>query len=476
MFSLFVRNANRANPAQMHRLMPWLHRELLCLCADQPQPISHTVQRIDNLIQTYDMTSYEFQSRIRNLVPNHTEHFIHELTNYARSPYDIIGYDRFVTYLPRFEGDSNDVVTLSSSEEGSDVEFVGPIVPIIDVESTEPEQNAPSFQSSSGNDNEQISNSSNNNNNNNNSSSSSSSNSTTSGSSNISNNSNRNESIEQAGASTSGITAAPQLPADVSVPNLSGDDSDEEEIKNFLRHKPHVSADEVIRGRTGPTPKPTAVRTPSNSNQNHSEKSDFDSERTIILAHNSLQQSNAASTSQANEGIDQVTNMLEITPKVEPNTQTKPTQEVINAESGSDSDECLFVCAKKPPHLRTPEYVELNSDSDSDVQFVSSETCQTPMPNITSSHLEVATEMTKSILTALTAAHSNETGTSVRRKRGRNSDPNGSTYADQDTPNVYEAKPSTSEAMLQWLIQSPEEHSRRISPKCMSCFCDISIA
>lgn len=431
----------RANPAQMHRLMPWLHRELVCLCRDQPHPITYVVQRIQSLIQTYDMTSVDFQSHIRTLVPIHTEHFIHELINYARSPYDVIGYDRNVTYLPRFEGDTNDVVTLSSSEEGSDVEFVGPIVPIIEIEPSEPstvdivEPN----QSASGNDSEQLSNS---------------------------NTSSANDSVEHAGASTSGSSAVqPQVATDVNVTNLSGDDTDEEEIKNFLRHKPNVSTEEVIRGRTGPTPKPS-TSTPSNSNENHSDKSDFDSESTIIVAPNNVQSDAAASTSQTTD--EAAINVLQITPKVEPNTQTQSSQEIINAESdGSDSDECLFVCAKKPPHLRTPEYVELNSDSDSDVVFVSSETCQTPMPNIANSHLEsAANQMTKSILSALNAAQCNETGNSVRRKRGRNTDTNASTYSSQNTSTVYEAKPSTSEAMLQWLIQAPDEHSRQISPRC----------
>lgn len=417
----------------MHRLVPWLNRELLCLCEDQP--ISYTVQRIGELIQTYDMTSFEFQSRIQNIVPNHTEHFIHELINYSRSPYDLIGYDRFVTYLPRFEGDSNDVVTLSSSEESSDVEFVGPIVPIIDVESTEQNTiNVESNQNGSSNDNETISNSSNN----------------------SSNSSDRNESIDQSGASTSGIATAPQGTVEVNISNLSGDDSDEEEIKSFLRHKPNVSAEELIRGRTGSTPVPT-VSTPSNSShQNHSETSE---------STQNIEQSNSASTSsQAN--VDASTQILEITPKVEHNSQTKSTPEIINSGDGSDSDsdECLFVCAKKPPHLRTPEYVELNSDTDSDVVFVSSETCQTPMQSITTSQLEAANEMTKSLLTALTAAHSNETTT--RRKRSRAAESNASAYPNQDTSNTYEQKPSTSETMLQWLIQSPDDYSRRIPPKC----------
>lgn len=470
---------NRANPAQMHRLLQWLHRELVCLSTDQPQPISYVVQRIESLIQTYDMTSFDFSSRVRLLVPNHTEHFIHELINYARSPYDLIGYDRFVTYLPRFESDTNDVVTLSSSEEGSDVEFVGPVIESVDITNDATNQNA----SSDANDNHNSS-------------------------------SNRNDSIEQAGASTSGMSttaviASPpstslsslsqSVEQTIAAPNLSGDDSDEEEIKNYLQHKPNVSTEEMIRGRTGPTPPPpptssssssvtNAESTPLNSNNNHenTERSDFDSDRTIIIATQNVQTSDGASTSQT------VVVVPEIVPKLEPNTNAKSSsspvtetttateattivatqQEVIDADTGSDSDECLFVCAKKPPHLRTPEYVELNSDSDSDVVFVSTETCETPMTEITNNHLDAAHDesIRKSILDAL-AAHCSETSTNLKqRKRGRNTttDTTAATaYTTQTTSsNVYEAKPSTSEAMLQWLIQSPDEHSRRISPRC----------
>ncbi|XP_031627664.1 E3 ubiquitin-protein ligase Topors-like isoform X2 [Contarinia nasturtii] len=412
----------RSNQAQMHRLMPWLHRELTCFNPDQPQPVSYLVQRIEHLIQTYDMTSFEFLSRIRILVPTHTEHFIHELTNFARSPYDLIGYDRFVTYLPRFESDNNDVVTLSSSEEGSDVEFVGPVV---EVEASNNNNNnvtnvAP-IEIVNDNNNEQDD-----------------------------SRSNRNDFVEQPGASTSGTssaTTAHQTQQTQSIENLSGDDSEEEEIKNYLRDKPNVPADEVIRGRTGPSPN-NANGTPSNITNN--EKSDVDSERTIIIAPNNVH-SNEASTSQANNTT--TVDVPEITPKVEPNTQTKSTQEVIDADNGSDSDECLFVCAKKPPHLRTPEYVELNSDSDSDVVFVSSETCQTPMLDLGNSRLEA-----KSFINAI-SAH-------IGKRSLNATDTNSTTYASQNAAaNLYEAKPSTSETMLQWLIQAPDEHSRRISPR-----------
>lgn len=425
-------NFHRANPAQLHRLMPWLHRELLCLGGDQPQThtISYLVQRIETLIQTYDMTSFEFQSRIRPLVPNHTDHFIHELINYARSPYDLIGYDRFVTYLPRFESDTNDIVTLSSSEEGSDVEFVGPVVDVVTIDATE--QNIAPNQNNNGDNNESRSNCS-------------------------------NRNTDQAGASTSGVTTATQT-ADVRTPNLSGDDSDEEEIKTYLQQKPNVTAEETIRGRTGPTP-PNDPQTSSNSNDNqNSENRTLNSERS---SNNSAPESNGQSIGEASTSVanDTANSTLTITPKVEPNTQTQTAQEVIDADSGSDSDECLFVCAKKPPHLRSPsEYVELNSDSDSDVVFVSSETCQAQRPSITTRAIDTLDEAEKSVINMLSAVQRNENSTNLRRKRGRAVESASTAYTSHNSS--FESKPSTSEAMLQWLIQPPEEHSRRISPRC----------
>lgn len=366
------------------------------------------------------MTSLEFASRIRALVPNHTNHFIHELINYARSPYDLIGYDRFVSYLPRFGADTTDVVTLSSSEEGSDVEYVGYIGGVETVDGTASNSvQVRTDTSSTSNNNETIS------------------------------ISNRNETIEQPGASTSRST----LDAlDGLITNVS-DDSDEEEIGMLLLRKPKISAKDQIRGRTGPSP--TNSQSTSTHESTANDSAETDRECTVIVAPTNVQPSEA-STSQASDVI------LGITPKIEPQTTTVD-------NSGSDSDECLFVCAKKPPHLRTPEYVELNSDSDSDVVFVSQETCEMPMADITNNHLDAVADMRKSVLSALVAAQNSETNASAKRKRSRATDTNSTGYSRQPaTARVYSGKPSTSEAMLQWLIQPPEDSSRRISPRCKS--------
>lgn len=82
------------------------------------------------------------------------------------------------------------------------------------------------------------------------------------------------------------------------------------------------------------------------------------------------------------EPIDPV-DPTELAEPTEPIETALPTDENLDPRKAnlieeSDSDECLFVCAKKPPHLRTPEYVELNSESDSDVVFVNEEVLPLP--------------------------------------------------------------------------------------------------
>lgn len=115
----------RENPAQMHRLMPWLNRELISFVPTSPYPIGFLLRTIESLVQTFDMTSRTFRRRIHAYIPPQTDHFIHEFVNYARSPYDMVGYDRNVMYSPVFDDDVNNVVALSSSDE-SDVIATGP--------------------------------------------------------------------------------------------------------------------------------------------------------------------------------------------------------------------------------------------------------------------------------------------------------------------------------------------------------------
>lgn len=119
----------RENPAQTHRLIPWLNRELVVL-----MPPNHTnaIPRIledmrENLCQ-HDIQSREIREYFLRYLHEKADHFIHEFYNFAISPYDIVGYDRNVDYSSR---EQQNVTTVEiSSNESSDGE-----VQVIDEES-----------------------------------------------------------------------------------------------------------------------------------------------------------------------------------------------------------------------------------------------------------------------------------------------------------------------------------------------------
>lgn len=309
----------RENPAQIHRLIPWLNRELLCLCSGGSTSINVLLQTIETLIQTHDMTSREFRRRVRSIVPSHTNHFVHELVNFARSPFDMIGYDRNVIYSPIFVDDP--VFVVSSSDE-SDVAIVSNDFEIDNRASTSNQtQNAENsnfltvvYSSSDSEADEVVP-----------------------------------IQPKQSTSTGSGTVTAlrTELPKVTNPsPTIEDVDSDEEEITNYLQNKPNVSNEEMINGRS-------AIVSPiaSSSNQaDYHERIQVNSDRSVIVTISSQGEQAADGTS------------LQAT--------TSKSATTIARGDDSDSEDCLFVCAKKPPHLRTPEYVELNSESDSDVIFV----------------------------------------------------------------------------------------------------------
>lgn len=303
----------RENQAQLHRLMPWLNRELLCLCAASAESIEGLLSRVNNLIQTHDMTSREFRRRVAPLVPNHTNHFIHELINFARSPFDMIGYDRNVAYCPVFVDDM--VVVVSSSDEDELL-----IVPVTD-QTASTSGAAPAQESSGVN---------------------------APGMPTII----MSDSGESSGDDQSAEYALPNVATDVALNvdvacNITHnyEDSDEE-ISNFLQNK-SVGVQEIVRGRASAAPETSTSSLYSSTILTNNDRS--------VIVRISSHASTAASS--------------------EPARVPTPA-----AGNDSDSDDCQFVCAKKPPHLRTPEFVELNSESDSDVVFVDMDVVPQPQP------------------------------------------------------------------------------------------------
>ncbi|ETN59232.1 hypothetical protein AND_009153 [Anopheles darlingi] len=91
------------HPAQLHRILPWVNRELYVLQGIAPSPGSSVLLEVASLMDTYDIDSDEFLCRlVPYIAGDYIDHFQHELSNFARSPYDMIGYDQCVQYEPRF--------------------------------------------------------------------------------------------------------------------------------------------------------------------------------------------------------------------------------------------------------------------------------------------------------------------------------------------------------------------------------------
>ena len=110
------------NPACTHRLVPWLNRELnVILHGDE-----HTefiLGLIIDLVQRFDIQSEEFREHIHPFTNRHTELFIHEFFNFARSPYDMVAYDRHAVYDEQPEP-SFTVESSSNQEDQNDLDIV----------------------------------------------------------------------------------------------------------------------------------------------------------------------------------------------------------------------------------------------------------------------------------------------------------------------------------------------------------------
>ncbi|XP_077295864.1 uncharacterized protein LOC143918066 isoform X2 [Arctopsyche grandis] len=108
------------NPAQINRLVPWINRELSALSLNQSSA-SYSLTRITSMLTNHAINSRAFRDFMSLIIPStHTEQFVHELFSFARSPYDMIGYDRSVSYQTGSPYVVDNFVNeISSSEEDS---------------------------------------------------------------------------------------------------------------------------------------------------------------------------------------------------------------------------------------------------------------------------------------------------------------------------------------------------------------------
>ncbi|KFO76470.1 E3 ubiquitin-protein ligase Topors, partial [Cuculus canorus] len=109
----------RLNPACLHRLVPWLKRELTVLFGAHGSLVNIVQHIIMSNVTRYDMESQAFADDLKPFLLNRTEHFLHEFISFARCPFNLEAYDQHANYdcpAPSYdEGSHSDssIITIS---------------------------------------------------------------------------------------------------------------------------------------------------------------------------------------------------------------------------------------------------------------------------------------------------------------------------------------------------------------------------
>ncbi|KAM7342173.1 topoisomerase I-interacting protein isoform 2-T2 [Cochliomyia hominivorax] len=285
----------RDNPSQIHRLMPWINRDIVCLLRQTQHDVTTVLESINSALTLMNILSPAFRRRLQPYLGTKTAHFIHELNNFARSPYDMIGYDRAVQYSLQ-SNEEEIVIEFTSSDDSSDNEQ-------IDVAGDGNGANGISHTISA----------------------STSSSRSARAANNAAATNAINLTIHNRLTSAAGNSSGSRLGAGINGGSVAlGDLQDD------------VSLVIDLIGESDNNETTSTAQATTNSSTYQSGQNAANSESDLIMT-SSVQQPLVA--------------------------------ENIELTSGS-SDECEFVLERKPPHLRTPEMVSLDSASDSDVVFV----------------------------------------------------------------------------------------------------------
>lgn len=117
--------SSRENEAQIHRLGPWLQRELDFLISDS----TRAFQTIMRTITSIPILSPMFRQMMLPFLNVYTDHFLHEFYSFASSPFDMVGYDCAVQYQagsspPITDSFVNEVISSSDAENSTDSDIV----------------------------------------------------------------------------------------------------------------------------------------------------------------------------------------------------------------------------------------------------------------------------------------------------------------------------------------------------------------
>ncbi|XP_044283791.1 E3 ubiquitin-protein ligase Topors isoform X2 [Varanus komodoensis] len=113
----------RRNPACLHRLVPWLKRELTVLFGAHGSLVNIVQHIIMSNVTRYDMESQAFSDDLKPFLLHRTEQFLHEFISFARCPFNIDAYDQHANYdcpAPSYEEGSrseSSIITISPDSD-----------------------------------------------------------------------------------------------------------------------------------------------------------------------------------------------------------------------------------------------------------------------------------------------------------------------------------------------------------------------
>ncbi|XP_073720015.1 E3 ubiquitin-protein ligase Topors-like [Misgurnus anguillicaudatus] len=119
----------RKNPACLHRLVPWLRRELTVLYGMHGSFVNILQHIIMTLITRHNLDDQAVLHELRPFLLSHTEHFLHEFLSFAQSPFNVEAYDQHAVYDlpgPSTEDSSSETSVIAISEDESDSLMPGP--------------------------------------------------------------------------------------------------------------------------------------------------------------------------------------------------------------------------------------------------------------------------------------------------------------------------------------------------------------
>ncbi|XP_061685546.1 topoisomerase I binding, arginine/serine-rich a [Syngnathoides biaculeatus] len=124
----------RKNPACLHRLIPWLKRELVVLYGAHGSLVNIVQHIIMSRITRVDMEDRAIQEELWPFLQGRTEHFLHEFISFAKSPFNMEAYDQHATYEASPHSSNSDISSNSSviaisEDEHVDVDLDPPRTP-----------------------------------------------------------------------------------------------------------------------------------------------------------------------------------------------------------------------------------------------------------------------------------------------------------------------------------------------------------